>query len=193
MSPSPFTAYRKLPCCPRCTAAAGTDRAFGSVRGTSTTSRYCPGQKRAGALAKRPFMRIVPVVLSTVLSTKISSPSARGPWSSGARASTRGAADWPAAAACWAACTTDSQRSGTAKVTRIGSVWVMVASTTPSEARTKFPAFTGSAPSRPGASARIVAKSRFSRVCASSASSARTTAAAAVASACACSSRCCEA
>ena len=61
-----------------------------SMRGTIVTLTYWPGQSRMSALAKRAFSRMVPVWVSTALSTKTSSPSAGGPGSPSARTRTTG-------------------------------------------------------------------------------------------------------
>ena len=67
----------KLPCCPETTAEAGTTSAFWSTYSRSRTLTNSPGQSAPSVFGKLPLSRIVPVVVSTALSTNASVPFAR--------------------------------------------------------------------------------------------------------------------
>ena len=116
---------------------------------------------------------IVPVVVSTALSTKDSVPSLACPPPTGSARTTSFSArrSW----------ISDRFAAGTANRTRIGRIWLMVTRGVASLARTRFPSRTRRLPVRPAIGARMVAYWRLSRASASSAVLAATVAAAAAA------------
>ncbi len=63
-----------LPCCPLWTACDGTTMLSGSTVSVSSTLANWPGHRRRSSLPKVAFSRIVPVVWSTALSTKVTTP-----------------------------------------------------------------------------------------------------------------------
>ena len=71
---SGLTTKTYWPACEACTAAAGTTTAFGSVLSTSVTCTNNPGQSAWSVLGNVPFSLIVPVVGSTELSMKLTTP-----------------------------------------------------------------------------------------------------------------------
>ena len=107
-------------------------------------------------LGKFAFSRIVPVVVSTALSTKLSVPVLDG-------ARPRRPAP-PGPPASRSRCFWMSARfaAGTANRTRIGRIWLIVTSGWASLARTRFPSRTRRLPVRPAIGARIVAYWRLS-------------------------------
>src|SRR6185295_15918712 len=74
----------KLPCWPETTADAGTTSASRCTYSRSRTFTNSPGQSAPSALGKLPLSRIVPVAVSTALSTNVSLPSLLGPPAAGA-------------------------------------------------------------------------------------------------------------
>ena len=73
---SGLTTKTYCPFCPVCTAALGISTAFLSVLSVRLTSANCPGHSRRSRLANVAFSLIMPVAGSTVLSMKVSMPSA---------------------------------------------------------------------------------------------------------------------
>ena len=98
---------------------------------------------------------MVPVVVSTALSTKVSVPSLACPPPTGSARTTSFSAR-----CSWIS---DRFAAGTANRTRIGRIWLMVTSGVASLARTRFPSRTRRLPVRPAIGARMVAYWRLSR------------------------------
>src|SRR5581483_1616718 len=71
---SDLTTKTYCPDCPVCTACDGTTTALACVPSRKVTLTNWPGHRRRSAFANVPFRRIIPVVLSTVLSTNVSLP-----------------------------------------------------------------------------------------------------------------------
>ena len=71
---SDFTTNTKSPACPVCTACDGTTVAFSSCASRSRIVENWPGHSRWSEFSNVAFSLIVPVVLSTVLSTNVRYP-----------------------------------------------------------------------------------------------------------------------
>jgi hypothetical protein len=111
---------------------------------------------------------MVPLCVSTWLSTKLSCPRGGAAASPAASASTE--SDWRDCAARMAA----RRFSGTAKLTKMGSMRLMTTSGLPSTALTTLPSCTSTLPVRPPMGARTSVYSRLSRAFSTAAVSAST-------------------
>ena len=131
---------------PVCTACAGTTVALTRVRGAISTFTYMPGHRRACGLANSAFTRMVPVVVSTALSTNVSWPVYFSPSCAEAPTDTG-----PVRSAC---CNPGSSFSGSVNDTAMGSICEIVTSTAVL-GWTRLPARTPIAPVRPEHGARI--------------------------------------
>src|SRR2546427_11240728 len=117
---SGLTTKTYWPVCPVWTAREGTTTVLGCVLNVRTTLTNCPGQRCFSRLAKVPFNRMVPVVLSTVLSIKVRTPWTAFVSSLGGVAAT---ASLPAAI-CFLI--SDKYCSGTEKVAYMGWIWLII-------------------------------------------------------------------